>query len=96
MQKKNENTVTARWGGEEFLIIFFGDSPKEGLTDICEDVRKTVEAKTMYFNGTSLRFTVSVGAASKGDNDVFEDTFKKADQNLYEAKATGKNKLVYK
>jgi PleD family two-component response regulator len=50
----------------------------------------------MYFDGFSLKFTISVGAASKDANEIFEDTFKKADQNLYEAKGTGKNKVVYK
>jgi diguanylate cyclase (GGDEF)-like protein len=96
LQYKNDNTITARWGGEEFLVICFGDSPKDRLIDICEEIRKTVEAKTMYFDGFSLKFTISVGAASKDANEVFEDTFKKADQNLYEAKGTGKNKVVYK
>lgn len=96
LQYKNDNTITARWGGEEFLVICFGDSPKDRLIDICEEIRKTVESKTMYFDGFSLKFTISVGAASKDANDVFEDTFKKADQNLYEAKGTGKNKVVYK
>lgn len=96
LKLKDEYTITSRWGGEEFLIIRFGSSPGVALMDICEGIRKSVGAKTMVFKGFTLRVTISVGVCARSGDETFEDTFKKADNNLYEAKATGKNKVVYK
>ena len=78
-----------RWGGEEFTFMISKSNIDEAK-DVVEILRKRV-AKT-YFEGIGNR-TISIGMTMhiKGENT--EDLFKRADDALYEAKGTGKNKI---
>jgi len=87
--------VFARYGGEEFAIIARGiDVEKAYLFG--ERVRSIVEVARIEFNRTPIVVTVSVGAASLAccDDPTPEGLIAKADERLYAAKRSGRNRTV--
>lgn len=92
--KVDKNGVVIRWGGEEFLILLDCES-KEEVIVFADELRKTIEESVCVFEGNGIMVTMSFGV----DQPEFEGNLlqyiKKADENLYEAKKTGRNKVVY-
>jgi diguanylate cyclase (GGDEF)-like protein len=79
-----------RLGGEEFLIVLPGVAVTEGCV-IAERVRAGLEET----RAGGLPVTVSLGVASAFGTDVaFAPLFRAADEALYEAKRTGRNRVV--
>jgi diguanylate cyclase len=77
-----ETDVVTRYGGEEFVIIM----PETGLQGACifaERVRTAV--------ATQMQITLSCGVAESLDGDTQDSLLVRADQALYEAKASGRN-----
>ena len=81
--------VIGRWGGEEFLIIC-NNTNLENTLILAEKLRKIVEEKNFDKVGTK---TISLGLAQFNESDDFKTIFKRADEALFEAKTTGKNKI---
>ena len=93
-----KSDVVARLGGEEFAIIF-PDTPVKNAQNKAEEIRKEIELiKVKLKDNTSLKFTVSIGvSALNHELDVeFNDILKKSDNALYEAKESGRNKVMVK
>lgn len=84
-----------RWGGDEFVLIFYGYD-KAGVTAICETLRKVIETATVNHNGIELKSTVSLGVAEYLYKDTRESLIEKADKQLYLSKQGGKNKTTVK
>lgn len=84
-----ETDVGARWGGEE-LVIYLPKVPLEAGVVIAE---RLVEKVAQYSNP---HITVSCGVSywNKNRLDSYNYLFKRADEALYIAKGTGKNKVV--
>jgi diguanylate cyclase (GGDEF)-like protein len=85
----------ARYGGEEFLAYVVGDREK-GL-EIAEKIRASVEDHAFPASAKDLshtmHITISVGLASfPKDGEIALDLVQKADQALYRAKLTGRNR----
>lgn len=91
--KKNlgENDLIARFGGEEFMILFGTDNEKEIITTM-----DTISKEYAIFSEKEKgkEFTFSAGAAIYGKNSSITDIFTTADKRLYEAKAAGRNMIV--
>jgi diguanylate cyclase (GGDEF)-like protein len=79
-----------RLGGEEFLIVLPGVTQQEGQ-EMAERLRVAVQDA----NPTGIAVTISVGlSAASGEQVVYETLFKTADRALYEAKRTGRNRVI--
>lgn len=83
----------SRWGGEEFVILF----PQVPLADLdkpLEAIRKQIERIPFKFKDKKVTITVSIGASCFTEGDSIEAVFERADQGLYEAKSTGRNRCI--
>lgn len=84
--------LICRWGGEEFLLVLYGCSLKNGLI-VLEKLRKTVEQVTIPAESGNIRYTVTIGVTML-DKDRIDESIRICDRNLYEGKRSGKNKIV--
>lgn len=92
--KLGNSLAQCRWGGEEFLVCYVDEQIKKA--DL-EEFRKTVESHDFIFNEYTLKTTISGGVFETNDK-VFankDEWLKNADSALYNAKETGRNKVVY-
>lgn len=84
-----------RYGGEEFLLILSGTVLDAAVT-FAERLREKVEAHTFSYAGGTLRRTMSCGVAASPHPKVKdqEALLRAADDALYVAKETGRNRVV--
>jgi diguanylate cyclase (GGDEF)-like protein len=84
----------ARYGGEEFVIILQATPIKTAL-EVAERIRTTVETNSFVFENTRIPVTISVGVASRLENENdWEKLFKRADEALYISKQSGRNQVT--
>ncbi|SMO58264.1 diguanylate cyclase (GGDEF) domain-containing protein [Balnearium lithotrophicum] len=90
------NDCVARYGGEEFVVVM----PFSTLHDACKKLEKVREQiKEHVFcksENRSLKVTVSVGVTEYRDSMSIEEFIKRADENLYEAKRSGRDRVICK
>ena len=84
-----------RYGGEEFMLLLPGTTAEEAVT-FAERVRQAIEGHTFTFDGGSLQRTGSFGVATFPHPRVknCDALVRAADEALYVAKETGRNKVV--
>jgi diguanylate cyclase (GGDEF)-like protein len=83
-----------RYGGEEFLILFPGCTEQECFAQ-ADRLRKQLAQTEMSVNDSALRVTASFGvtAARPGENCTQEALIRRADEALYLAKKSGRNRV---
>lgn len=81
-----------RYGGEEFLLVLPG-TPLRGALTISERFRSVVERAGFPWSDKHLRVTVSVGVAALDEGCTDELLLKRADDALYRAKQSGRNRV---
>lgn len=79
-----------RWGGEEFMLVLSNTDLSEAAM-IAERIRQRFEHISFPTAGTQ---TISVGVTQAIERDTFDVLCTRVDTALYEAKGTGKNKVV--
>ena len=90
--------LVARYGGEEFCVVL-PDTPKDPALDMAERVRESVENLAIVNSGSPEYdvVTVSVGVATATPPDEkigYEGLIKIADEHLYHAKESGRNRAL--
>lgn len=95
---KNTFRVTdliARFGGEEFTMLLNGISIDQALYT-AERVRVKIESMDFEIEGVEepLKKTISIGVTEYKPGESIEDFIERSDQAMYEAKTSGKNKIV--
>jgi diguanylate cyclase (GGDEF)-like protein len=85
--------VFARVGGEEFAVLL-PEIELEGAHTFADKIRKAVESATFHFEDVSMAITLSLGcAALRPPYTVGEHLYKAADEALYVAKQSGRNRV---
>lgn len=86
-----EQDINVRWGGEEFLILL----PQTNITGALTVASKIKSAiKEHIFTDKSLKITASFGVSQLLDEDDEVTLISRSDKLLYEAKKTGKDKVI--
>lgn len=85
--------VLARWGGEEFVLML-ADTALPPAAAGLERLRAQVAAIEIPVDDAQLRLTVSAGLTMHRVGETGMQTLERADKLLYEAKASGRNRVV--
>ncbi len=84
----------ARYGGEEFVALLPGKNGKQAFI-VAEKIRKHIERSKITLRRGETKLTASVGVSAFPDKGrTKEELLWAADQCLYKAKKTGRNKVV--
>jgi diguanylate cyclase (GGDEF)-like protein len=86
--------IVSRFGGEEFCVLLKDSTKEEAVTLFERITQAAVMTPLRLEDGREIAFTVSIGVALDCEN-TLSDTINEADQKLYEAKKSGRNRVVY-
>ena len=86
-----EADICVRWGGEEFLMLL-PHTNLDGAIVVAEKVRTTISSQPI--TKENLIVTSSFGVSQMADDDDENTLLIKSDKCLYEAKNSGKNKVI--
>lgn len=89
-----EADIAGRYGGEEFIILL-PETNREGAVEFAERLRLLISGLTLEYNNTKFNITISFGVAEFKNDNTPEEFIKRADEALYVAKETGRNKVCF-
>lgn len=84
--------IICRYGGEEFCILLVLKE-KDDAYNIIEKVRKLVENKEFLYDNVKIPVTISSGICTNLEDSI-DKMINKADDMLYKAKNTGRNRVI--
>jgi diguanylate cyclase (GGDEF)-like protein len=87
-----QGDTAARWGGEEMVASLLGAVESDAV-DKAEKILEEIR-NIKFENFPDLKVTASIGVATAESSLSFEDLIKRADGSMYEAKQTGRNKVI--
>ena len=86
--------VAARYGGEEFILMLPGANEEEAYK-VADKIRAAINAKVFFHEKGDFQTSISIGVTRVSpDDEDLEALVARADRALYEAKHTGKNKVM--
>ncbi|MCR4584098.1 MAG: GGDEF domain-containing protein [Lachnospiraceae bacterium] len=83
----------ARWGGEEFLLIF-DNQDLEGAALLLETLRKDIEKLHFDYKEHRINVSMTFGVEEYNSRTGIDSTIIRADRKLYKGKESGRNKVV--
>lgn len=91
-----DSDIIVRYGGEEFMVLLIGVDSEENAMNIAHKIgTKVRENEIDVYAGTTIKKTVSIGLSMyPDDSNLFDTVAKNADIALYEAKSSGRDKVV--
>ena len=90
-----QKDLVSRFGGEEFCVAVRTQND-ENAQAVFERIRTSVEQFEMQLvENEALHFTISIGVTKHSNDENIEEAINQADMYLYEAKNSGKNKVVF-
>ena len=86
--------MVGRYGGEEFVLLLPETSYEQAI-QVCERLRETIANHVFRYDEDEIRLTVSMGISIKPPEEKcdIEMMLKSADDHLYEAKESGRNRV---
>lgn len=88
-----DNDTAFRWGGDEFVVILKSCN-LENACLIAEKIRTAIQSTHLPEIGEMDHTTISIGVAQYQPGETETGVIKRADELLYKAKTTGKNKTM--
>ena len=88
--------IACRYGGDEFCVIL-PETAEANAIDVANTIRQAVMGKELVKRSTGEtlgRVTISIGVAELNTADTVQAIIERADQCLYAAKRTGRNRVV--
>lgn len=82
----------ARWGGEEFLLVYTGCDMETTLTYL-EMLVEAIREMCVEYDDKAIKITISIGVAT-GNGDSVDKVLCTADNRLYHAKKEGRDRVV--
>ena len=93
LQVMRGSDVMARWGGEEFVLLLTDARIPLAVAGV-ERVRLQVADMDVVVGGHSIQVTVSAGVTEHRAGESLAQTLERADRQLYDAKAQGRNRVI--
>jgi diguanylate cyclase (GGDEF)-like protein len=87
-----KNDFWGRLGGEEFALAL-PETDSDSALMPAERIRSKLEETSVQHEQVTFRITVSIGISQYQPGDTFETVLGRADQAMYEAKQTGRNRI---
>ncbi len=88
-----DSDIAFRYGGEEFVILM-SDTDLQGAALLSERIRVAIENLTLAYGMEVLKMTASLGVTSLLGNDDLDSFVKRADTAMYQAKQSGRNRVI--
>ncbi len=85
--------ICARFGGEEFVIILVNSEIREAK-EVAERIRENIQNYDFQSIAKGLVVTVSIGLTQYSSPEPIEETLTRSDAALYQAKRTGRNRVI--
>lgn len=94
-QEKMDGFYVSRWGGEEFLVFYekYSKNKEEIIRDF-DSLRKQIQDNVVKVDNKEIKITVTMGLAFYKDGENIHNLIKLADDNLYEGKKAGRNRVI--
>ena len=86
-------TDIARWGGEEFVLLLYGQTREEALEQI-QNLRRAIASYHFHYSDYDFRITATFGLCFSDENADFTALVNLADERMYCGKKNGKNTVV--
>ncbi len=92
---KRKIDISARFGGEEFIILL-GDDSSQHVYKLAETLRTMTQEFCLEYEGKTIKTTLSIGVSTyiPRQNDTQGALISKADKALYQSKADGRNRVT--
>lgn len=87
------NDAFIRYGGEEFLMVL-PETGLQGGTFVAGRLQALLEKTPLVHDGEPIAMTFSAGVSALKDDDTEETLIRRADTALYEAKRTGRKRVI--
>ncbi len=89
-----ETDFMARWGGDEFVVIFPGTDAESAAT-VAERIRKSIENTRFLYQRQEISLTISIGLTEVQPTDQSQEMmFNRVDKAMYQAKKKGRNTVA--
>ena len=88
------HSFIARWGGEEFLIVFPSSNGDEAHI-LLSGLMTNIKNLKFQAGEKTFQITVTYGLAEYDFNSSLDDNIKEADEKLYMGKENGRDQIVY-
>lgn len=88
-----DNGCVARWGGEEFLLVFEKDTKAAG--DMLREILSEIKEHEFDYKGETFRITFTFGVNGDIIGHSYDEIVNSADECLYKGKTGGRDRMVF-
>ncbi|RMF42725.1 MAG: diguanylate cyclase [Anaerolineae bacterium] len=93
-EQVRDGDMVSRYGGDEFLLILPGTTQQTAIR-IAHRLHENIRKETLPCEAGEIFISVSIGVTTSLPGEPIEETIKRADAALYQAKDSGKNRVAY-